>query len=78
MKQKNNDYKIILIGNSAVGKTSIFKKISSGSFTDRNISTIGMDKRTMSFKDIEVELNGKKSTETASVEVVLSDDEMPF
>ena len=67
MKQKNNDYKIILIGNSAVGKTSIFKKISSGSFTDRNISTIGMDKRTMSFKDIEVELNGKKSTEEFNI-----------
>lgn len=59
MTQKNNDYKIILIGNSAVGKTSIFKKISSGTFTDRNISTIGMDKRTLSFKDIEVEIDDK-------------------
>lgn len=67
MTQKNNDYKIILIGDSAVGKTSIFKKISSGSFTDRNISTIGMDKRTMNFKDIEVEINGKISKEEINI-----------
>ena len=67
MTQKNNDYKIILIGDSAVGKTSIFKKISSGTFTDRNISTIGMDKRTLNFKDIEVEIEGKKHIEEFNI-----------
>ena len=67
MAQKNNDYKIILIGDSAVGKTSIFKKISSGTFSDRNISTIGMDKRTLNFKDIKVEINGKESTEDFNI-----------
>ena len=67
MTQKNNDYKIILIGDSAVGKTSIFKKISSGTFSDRNISTIGMDKRTLNFKDIKVEINGKETTEDFNI-----------
>ena len=42
-------YKIILIGDSAVGKTCIFKKITSGTFTEKSISTIGMDRRTLSF-----------------------------
>ena len=56
-------YKIILIGDSAVGKTCIFKKITSGMFNPKSISTIGMDRRTLSFsikdsegKDLEVEV----------------------
>ena len=43
-------YKMIIIGDSAVGKTCIFKKIVSGVFTEKSISTIGMDRRTLSFK----------------------------
>ena len=42
-------YKIILIGDSAVGKTCIFKKITSGVFNEKSISTIGMDRRTLNF-----------------------------
>jgi len=58
-------YKIILIGDSAVGKTCIFKKITSGVFNEKSISTIGMDRRTLNFTiksseggdlDIEVQL----------------------
>ena len=56
-------YKIILIGDSAVGKTCIFKKITSGMFNPKSISTIGMDRRTLSFpikdsegKDLEIEV----------------------
>ena len=56
-------YKIILIGDSAVGKTCIFKKIVSGVFNEKSISTIGMDRRTLTFtikdsegKDLEVEV----------------------
>ena len=40
---------MIIIGDSAVGKTCIFKKIISGTFTEKSISTIGMDRRTLSF-----------------------------
>ena len=40
---------MIIIGDSAGGKTCIFKKIISGTFTEKSISTIGMDRRTLSF-----------------------------
>ena len=43
-------YKIILIGDSSVGKTCLFKKITTGSFSEKNISTIGMDRKSLSFK----------------------------
>ena len=53
-EKKYMEYKIILIGNSAVGKTAFFKKITKGVFNERHISTIGVDKSTLYFKDIEV------------------------
>ena len=56
-------YKIILIGDSAVGKTCIFKKITTGVFNEKSISTIGMDRRTLNFtikdsegRDLDVEV----------------------
>ena len=52
MSKENTEkitYKMIIIGDSAVGKTCIFKKIISGTFTEKSISTIGMDRRTLSF-----------------------------
>ena len=61
--EKNNEYKFILIGDSSVGKTSIFKKITTEIFTEKNISTIGMDKRTLFFKDIEVNIKGETKKE---------------
>jgi small GTP-binding protein len=57
--ENNTQYKFILIGDSSVGKTSIFKKITTEIFSVKNISTIGMDKRTLNFKDIEVNINGE-------------------
>ena len=41
---KKISYKIILIGNSQVGKTTFFKKLTKKIFTERNISTIGIEK----------------------------------
>ena len=61
--EKNNEYKYILIGDSSVGKTTIFKKVTTGVFFEKNISTIGIDKRTINFKDIEVDIKGKKQKE---------------
>ena len=62
MSQKTT-YKIILIGDSAVGKTCIFKKITTGVFNEKSISTIGMDRRTLNFtikdsegRDLDVEV----------------------
>ena len=39
------DYKIILIGNTGVGKTSIFRKLDTGEFSEGTISTIGVEKK---------------------------------
>jgi GTPase SAR1 family protein len=41
------DYKIILIGNPNVGKTSILRKLNTGEFNEGSISTIGIDKKTI-------------------------------
>jgi len=63
------DYNIILIGNSAVGKTSLFKKIMTGSFSEKNISTIGMDKRTFNI-EAEVDEKGKKVTKSFNISLI--------
>ena len=63
------DYNIILIGNSAVGKTSLFKKIMTGSFSEKNISTIGMDKRTFPL-EAEVDEQGKKVTKNFNISLI--------
>ena len=63
------DYNIILIGNSAVGKTSLFKKIMTGSFSEKNISTIGMDKRTFPI-EAEVDEQGKKVTKNFNISLI--------
>ena len=70
-KQKNNEYKYILIGDTSVGKTTIFKKVTTGVFCEKNISTIGMDKRTVAFNNIEVDINGK--TQKEDFKIVLFD-----
>ena len=38
--KSSKEYKIILIGNSAVGKTAFFKKLTKGTYSKKNISTI--------------------------------------
>ena len=60
------EYKIILVGDSTVGKTTLFKKIISGQFAEKNISTIGMDKRKFDL-EIKVEENGKEVQKKISI-----------
>ena len=48
--EKEIKYKIILLGDSSVGKTCIFKKITTGQYNEKSISTIGMDRRTLFFE----------------------------
>jgi small GTP-binding protein len=53
-------YKLALLGDTLVGKSSIFKKISKNEFYEHIIATIGSDKKTLNFDNIEVNLNGTK------------------
>ena len=61
-------YKIMIIGDSSVGKTCLFKKLSSGTFHDKNISTIGVEKVTLDYKiDVENKKDGKKEKKSFSI-----------
>jgi small GTP-binding protein len=64
------EYKVVLIGNSAVGKTSLFKKLTTGEFSEKNISTIGMDKKTL---NLEIEVNENNTPVTKKVNISLVD-----
>ena len=44
---KDVEYKIILAGESMVGKTALFQKIFTNCFKENNIPTLGINKRTI-------------------------------
>jgi len=64
------NYRFILIGNSGVGKTSFFRKLSTGNFYEKNISTIGIEKKSFNL-DIKIDNNGK--SENKKFEISLFD-----
>ena len=69
IENQNNDeieYKLILLGDTSVGKTCLFKKITTGVFLDKNVSTVGIDRRTIDIK-CELEENGKKIEKNISI-----------
>jgi len=70
MSSQTIKYKIILIGNTTVGKTSFFRKIISGEFVHGNMSTIGVDQATI-YSDSEITKNNKK--EKLKFEIILVD-----
>ena len=61
MNENDAEYKVILIGDTTAGKTSLFKKITSGVFYEKNVSTIGYDRKSMDC-EITVEEDGKEVT----------------
>ena len=64
MKDKKEiiKYKFILLGDSQVGKSSIFHKLSKNEFLEKNLSTQGLDHMVIKFNDLEIDINGKKET----------------
>ena len=65
--KRNNEYKVILVGDTSAQKTAIFKKLTSGTFTDKNISTIGVDRKILHFKDIEIDIKGEYQKEDFNI-----------
>lgn len=65
------EYRIILLGNTAVGKTCLFKKLTVGTYKEKNVSTIGIDKRTFELKCELEDKDGK--TKTKRVQICLTD-----
>ena len=63
-------YKIILVGNTSVGKTSLYKKLTTGEFISGNMSTIGMDQATL-YSDLEIKNQDK--IEKLKFEILLVD-----
>ena len=61
------DFNFALLGDSSVGKSAIFKKISKGTFYDDCISTVGADKVTIDCNDTEIEINGKIEKKSFSI-----------
>ena len=53
------EYKFILLGDSSVGKSSIYQRLSGKPFSEFLISTIGTEKIVVNFDDIEINTNEK-------------------
>ena len=44
------EYNLILLGDSSINKTRLIKKLTLGTFEEKNVSTIGIDRRTLELK----------------------------
>ena len=64
------NYRFILIGNSGVGKTSFFRKLSTGEFYEKNISTIGIEKKTF---NLDIPIDNKGKSENKKFDISLFD-----
>ena len=62
------EYNLILLGDSSVGKNCLFKKLTSGIFKEKNVSTIGIDRRTFELK---CELKDKDGTISSKIVKIL-------
>ena len=61
MSWKPVEYKFVLLGDSSVGKSAIFSRLSGRNFSDFSSPTIGTDKIVLNFDDVEITTNEKKN-----------------
>ena len=61
-------YKIILLGDTSVGKTCFFRKIATGIFMEKNISTVGIDKKTIEI-NCDLEQDGVKENHNVIINI---------
>ena len=71
LQKPDLEYKIILLGDTSVGKTCLFKRLTLDIYKEKNVSTIGIDKRTFKLKCDLPEKDG--TTSTKLIEITLTD-----
>ena len=49
------EYKFILLGDSSVGKSSIYNRLSGKNFSEGLISTIGTEKMIINYDDVKID-----------------------
>ena len=71
------EYKILLLGDNNVGRKSLFKKILTEEFSEKNVSTIGMDRRIIQL-DVDIQENQTTITKSFDISIVLTSGQERF
>jgi len=58
LNEVDAEYKVVLAGNTDIGKTTFFKKLTKGTFNEEQVSTIGIDQKSFNY-DITITENGQ-------------------
>jgi len=61
------NYKFTLLGDSDVGKTAIVHKVLNDQFSNKGISTSGIDLFPINFNDLDVDINGIKEKKSFNI-----------
>ena len=67
---KSIEYKFILLGDSSVGKSSIYNRLSGKNFSEGLISTIGTEKMIINYDDVKID---EKENITKNFKIILFD-----
>ena len=70
MQESPIEYNVVLAGNTEVGKSNLFCKLTKGEFFEKKITTIGFDRRYLS---IEIEVNQNDKMVNKEINITLTD-----
>ena len=70
-KDNKIEYKILLLGDNNVGRKSLFKKILTEEVSEKNVSTTGMDRRTIKL-DVDIQENQTTITKSFDISIVFT------